>query len=253
MAVEALSAGRRSVPAALAAVAVALQIGYPLTSGASRDRVTVVIVVTFAAASAAHAVLTRGLRVGGAAVVLVAAGGWLAEVVGLHTGVPFGDYRYGSSLGVTLLGVPLVVPLAWTMVAWPAALVARRLVRTPLARVAVGAWALASWDLFLDPQLVAAGGWRWTAPSPHLPGVSSVPLTNYAGWLLVAAVLSAALQWLLRHDAGGPDAVPTALYLWTYAGSIVALAGFLDLAAAAAWGALGMGLVALPLSRSLRR
>ena len=52
----------------------------------------------------------------------------------------------------------------------------------PLARVAVAAAALASWDLFLDPQMVDAGHWRWSDPSPALPGVPTVPLTNYAGW-----------------------------------------------------------------------
>jgi hypothetical protein len=40
----------------------------------------------------------------------------------------------------------------------------------------------------------------------------------------------------------------TAVYLWLYAGWFVALAGFLDLAAAAGWGALGMGAVAVPLA-----
>jgi putative membrane protein len=256
MAVESLGARglrTRSVPALLAAAVVALQIGYPLTSGASRDRLAVGIVVAFAVTSAVHAGLTRGWRAGGGAVVLAGAGGFAAEVIGVHTGYPFGDYAYGSALGPRLLGVPLVVALAWTMLAWPAALVARRMVTRPLARVAVGAWALASWDLFLDPQMVAAGAWRWTDVGPHLPGVGDVPLTNYAGWLLVAVLLSAGLQWRLRHDPGGGDAVPIALYLWTWAGSALALAVFLDRPAAAAWGALGMGLVAVPLLRTLGR
>jgi putative membrane protein len=252
MADDALTARARTVPALLAALVVALQIGYPLASGTTRDRVTVVIVGAFAAASAAHAVTTRGRR-GAAAFGTAAALGFAAEVIGLHTGAPFGEYRYGATLGVRLFGVPLVVALAWAMVAWPAALVARRLVAGRLARVVVGAWALAAWDLFLDPQLVAAGGWHWTDPDPHLPGVPDVPLTNYGGWLLVALVVSAALQWLLRDDRGGADGVPVALYLWTYVGSVVALAGFLHLAGAAGWGAVGMGLVAVPLAGTLRR
>jgi uncharacterized membrane protein len=253
MAADALTVRSRRVPAVLAAAVIALQIGYPLVQGASRDRVTVLIVVTFAAASAVHAIATRGLRVGAAAIAVAAGVGFGAEVLGRHTGVPFGGYTYGPALGTRVFGVPLVVGLAWTMVAWPAALVARRLVRRPPARVAVGAWALASWDLFLDPQLVSAGAWRWDDPTPHLPGVAAVPLTNYAGWLLIATLVSAGVQWLLRHDTGGADAVPLTLYLWTYVGSIVALAGFLDLAAAAAWGALGMGAVAVPLAVRLRR
>jgi putative membrane protein len=44
-----------------------------------------------------------------------------------------------------------------------------------------------------------------------------------------------------------------ALYLWTYVSSILALSAFLSLSAAALWGALGMGLVAVPLAVALVR
>ena len=44
-----------------------------------------------------------------------------------------------------------------------------------------------------------------------------------------------------------------ALYLWTYVSSILALLAFFGLRAAALWGALGMGLVALPLAVTLVR
>jgi putative membrane protein len=52
----------------------------------------------------------------------------------------------------------------------------------------------------------------------------------------------------------GDDTVMVGLYLWLYVGWTIALGAFLGLAAAAGWGALGMGLVAVPLAvRSLRR
>jgi putative membrane protein len=247
---EALRARASAVPAVLAAAVVALQIAYPLVHGPARDHLTVVIVLGLAAAAVAHAGLTRGRRAALAVVLLTAVPGFAVEVLGVHTGVPFGTYAYADSLGPTLFGTPLLIGLAWTMLAWPAAIAARRLVRGRGARVVVGAWALASADLFLDPQLVSSGAWTWRFPSPHLPGVAHVPLTNYAGWLLVALVLSFALQAVAGD---GDDRVAIALYLWLYAGWIVALGVFLDLAAAAAWGALGMGLVAVPLAaRCLR-
>jgi putative membrane protein len=236
-------------PAVLAVAAVALQLAYPLTHDGTRDGLTVAIVLLFACASASHAVITRKAR--GVAVVLVTAlGGFAVEVLGVHTGFPFGEYAYTSSLGPRLFGVPLLLGAAWTMLAWPAALVARRLVASPAARVVTGAWALASWDLFLDPQMVADGHWHWRDTSPHLPGVATVPLTDYAGWLLVCVAISLVLQGILGRF-GGDDAVPVALYLWTYVGSVVALLAFLDLRAAALWGALGMGIVAVPLAATL--
>lgn len=243
----------RVLPALLAAAVVALQIAYPLTHGDLRANLTIVIVVLLAATCVAHAAVTRGAATAVALLLVTAVPGYLVEVLGVHTGFPFGTYSYSARLGARVLGVPPLVGLAWTMLAWPAALAARRLVQHPAARIVVGGWALASADVFLDPQLVASGGWTWRFPSPHLPGVPDVPLANFGGWLLVALVLSAALQWLLRHDSGGRDGVALGLYLWTYAGSVVALGVFLDLRAAAGWGALGMGLVAIPLAWRLSR
>lgn len=251
-------AGRRIVVPVLAIAVPVLagatvlgQVGYPLVHGAARDGLTVSVVLLFAATSLAHAGASRGWRVAALLVLVTAVPGFAFEALGAHTGFPFGQYRYAGSLGVHVWGVPVVIALAWTMFAWPAALVARRLVRSSVARVAVGAWALAAWDLFLDPQMVAAGHWHWLFPSPHLPGVDAVPLTNYAGWLLVAAVISVAVQTMVPAAPDADDRIPLALYLWTWASSVLALAAFLDLGAAALWGGVGMGLVAVALIRAL--
>jgi putative membrane protein len=244
----------RSVPL-LTGLTIAGQIAYPLVHGATRDRLTVAVVLLFAAASLAHAASSRGVRVAVGLLAVTAAPGFVAEVLGVRTGVPFGTYLYADTLGVRLWGVPLVIALAWTMFAWPAALVARRLVRTYPARVVLGAWALASWDLFLDPQMVAAGHWRWRFPDPHLPGVDAVPLTNYLGWLLVAGVVSAGVQAVVgvRETTAGrlDDRWPYALFVWTWLSSALALGAFLHLGAAAAWGFAAMGLVAVPFVRTL--
>jgi uncharacterized membrane protein len=214
------------------------EIGYPLVEGATRARLVVVTVVLGYLISVAHCLATRGWRIAAPLVLVTTGGGLAVEAVGVATGFPFGTYTYGSSLGPLFLGVPLVIPLAWTWMAWPAWVVAGRLV-AGWWRVPVAAVGLASWDLFLDPQMVAERYWTWA-------GTAGVPLTNYLGWLAVALVLMALLGLVDRQRpvAGAPM---YALYLWTYFSGILAHAVFLGLPASAAWGALGMGLVAVPL------
>jgi putative membrane protein len=233
--------------------AVALQICYPLVHESTRDRLTAAVVVTFAMAAALHAAGCIGVARGLTVVAISVGIGFVAEVVGVRSGIPFGSYRYADSLGPRLAGVPIIVGLAWAMMAWPAAVVARRLAQTRISQVVIGAWALASWDLFLDPQMVAAGHWTWREPTAHLPGVPTVPLTNLLGWLVVSAAVSLAGQHIVGSRSVRPDGPMLALYLWTYASSILALIAFLELRAAALWGALGMGLVALPLAVTLVR
>ncbi|MFI5957022.1 carotenoid biosynthesis protein [Cryptosporangium sp. NPDC051539] len=242
----------RRLPAVLVGLTILAQIGYPLVGGSARNGVTVVTVVLGFAAAVTHAAATRGARTAAAVVLVTAGGGLLVEALGTASGFPFGEYSYAGTLGPKVLGVPWVIPLAWTMMAWPAWLVAGRLV-AGWWRVAVAGWALASWDVFLDPQMVDAGHWSWSSSGVALPGVPGIPLTNYVGWVLVAVVMFAALR-LLRVD---PDAEPgtpmLVFYLWTYASSVLAHAAFFGLPASAAWGALAMGTVAVPLAVTLFR
>ncbi|HTF08453.1 MAG TPA: carotenoid biosynthesis protein [Asanoa sp.] len=224
------------------------QICYPLTDGAARAAVTITTVALGYLLSVSHAALTRGLRVATALVLVTTGGGLLVEAFGVAKGVPFGDYAYSAALGPKIAGVPVVIPLAWTWMAWPAWLAAIRLVRHPAARILVAGVGLAAWDVFLDPQMVAEGYWTWSDPSPSLPGVPDVPLGNYAGWLVVAVLMMALFAALAGPTSPGTDAPMYALYLWTYFSNILAHAVFLGLPASAGWGALAMGLVALPLA-----
>jgi uncharacterized membrane protein len=304
----------------LLVVLVLAEIGYPLVSGPTRAALVVVTVVVGFAAVVAHALTTRGVLTAAALLVTTTGGGFAVEALGVATGVPFGDYAYGDALGPRLLGVPLVIALAWTWMAWPAWLAAGTVVRPawlaagtvvrPLAgRVLLAGLGLAAWDLFLDPQMVAERYWQWRQPHPSLPGIPDVPVSNYLGWFGVAVALMAllgiagaaaeraeptlagapggtagaaaepaeptlagapggtagaaaepaepTLAGAPGATAGGPaaramagarDAPMLALYLWTYGSSVLAHAVFLGLPASAGWGALGLGLVALPLA-----
>ncbi len=241
----------RRTPVVLAALTVLLQISYPLTAGVVRDRLTVATVIAFFLASVSHALLHRGAAWAAVLVAVTAGAGLLAEAAGTATGVPFGEYAYADSLGAKVLGVPFVIPLAWTMMAYPCLLVGQRLASTRLGAAAVGGFALASWDLFLDPQMVMAGHWTWTDVELALPGAPGIPVSNYLGWLLVATLMMALLQLLPRRPAD--DRVPAALFLWTYASSVLAFAVFFGRPAVAVVGGVGMGLVAVPYAVSLRR
>jgi putative membrane protein len=238
----------RAVPVALGGATVAAQIAYPLVDGQARTALTMVTVVLFAAASVSHALIWRGARFAATLVAVAAGGGLLVEALGVATGFPFGAYVYTGTLAPKVLGVPWVIPLAWLMMAYPSLLVGRRIARSRTGGALAAALALATWDLYLDPQMVDAGHWLWDGGGPLLLGI---PLTNFAGWLLAALVMMAVLVPRLAAlpDQGVDDRLPLALYLWTWAGSLIAHALFLDLPGSALLGGLGMGLVVAALCR----
>ena len=123
--------------------------------------------------------------------------GLAAEWAGTRTGLPFGAYRYTGLLRPAAGTVPLVVPLAWAAMGLPGYAVGATVARTRAGRIATGAVALTAWDLFLDPQMVRNGFWRWAHPGSY----QGVPLSNFAGWLLVSAALMAVFDGLLRSKS----------------------------------------------------
>ena len=204
---------------------------------------TIASVVLFFLASVTHAWAHRGPRWALTFVIVSTGLAFVAEAVGVRTGVPFGDYSYSSSLGPQLLDVPVVVPLAWTMMAYPVFLAARRLTRRWTA--VVGSIGLAGWDVFLDPQMVADGRWHWSHPTPSLPGIHTVPLTNLAGWLGVAFVMMLVLCVTVPRDRGS-ETMPAVLLFWTFIGSVVGNVFWFGSNAVAVAGGIAMAIVVLP-------
>ncbi|WP_137723865.1 carotenoid biosynthesis protein [Prescottella subtropica] len=250
------------VSAGLAVAAVGAQIVYPLVDGRVRDVVTVAVVVLLAAASVVHATAVRGGRWAAGLVASTAGIGLVSEIVGTATGYPYGCYAYATDrLGWAIADVPAVVPLAWTAGFYPVWCAASLVTRTRVTRIALTTIGVVGWDLYLDPQMVADGQWRWCVADAGLPGIAHIPLTNYAGWLFVAAVMATVVD-RLDTRIGSPtpspvsDAVPLALLLWTWLGSSLAHAVFLDapeLRYSAVYGLFAMGVVGVPLLVRLAR
>ncbi len=167
-----------------------------------------------------------------ATVVVVA---WASEALGSKTGFPFGAYHYTDRLQPQLLGVPLLIPLAWLMMLPPAWAVAQRITgrASGIAFIAVSALAFTAWDLFLDPQMVNWGLWAWDQPGQYF----GIPLINYAGWLLVSGLITALAR---------PPALPARplliVYTLTWLIETVGLILFWALYGPAAVGFVGMGL-----------
>lgn len=117
------------------------------------------------------------LRMGVTAAII----GFCAEVLGVKTGLLFGNYSYGTVLGPTLLGVPIIVGVLWaivTMVLWAQT---ERFAQLGFKRIWVVAAAAVVYDVTLEHFAVRFGLWSWAG---------SIPLSNAAGWFGVSAVIA---------------------------------------------------------------
>lgn len=234
--------GRLSAPVSLTAAAILAQIAWILVPAGSRQTITSAVVALFTAASLSHAFQQNGWTWTWRFAAISGAFGLGIELLGHTTDIPFGPYFYSSELQPQILGVPVIVPLAWIMMAYPCLVLARAV--SARWTVPLAAAGLTAWDLFLDPQMVGEGYWVWESAQPALPGIPGIPLQNYFGWLVGTLVLMAVLDRLPRHHVD--LTVPRVLYGWMWVGGMIANAFFLGRPAVALIGGIGMAVLGIP-------
>jgi uncharacterized membrane protein len=111
-----------------------------------------------------------------------AAIGFIAELIGVRTGFPFGHYQFTGVLGPMVGGVPVAVTGAWMVMF---AYVSQMRVHPALA----AAW-MAAIELIIDPLASNdLGYWQWLQDGPYY----GVPSINFAGWFAVSLIIFYAL------------------------------------------------------------
>jgi putative membrane protein len=112
------------------------------------------------------------------------------ESIGVATGWVYGPYHYTNKLGPLFLDlVPFAIPAAWTMMLYPAYIIASRVTpgtgsrwRWILNLSVAGAFVMTAWDLVMDPVMVAANHWVWEVGGAYF----GVPIHNFVGWWTTA-------------------------------------------------------------------
>ncbi|CAB4672208.1 unannotated protein [freshwater metagenome] len=184
--------------ATVLAIAISLQIAYPLIDGEALRLLTIAVVYWGAGAMLLHAIMAYGSRYAFTYLGFTFFYALLIENIGVATSWPFGEYSYSPDLGLQIFSVPLVVPFAWIMIAHPVLVIARRIAGNWV--FLYGGVAMAAWDLFLDPLMVTSGRWTWKVTGAHVPFQPEIPLSNTFGWLLTGMGLIALLHLMLPRD-----------------------------------------------------
>jgi putative membrane protein len=107
--------------------------------------------------------------------------GFGMEVLGVKTGLIFGEYAYGSSLGWKLFEVPLLIAGNWLLLTYSAGAVLARMKWHWLPKLLIAASLLCALDFLIEPVAMALDFWQWEG------GI--VPMRNYVAWWLLGAVM----------------------------------------------------------------
>lgn len=121
-------------------------------------------------------------------VITTFAAGYLVEVAGVHTGVIFGKYSYGSTLGIKLFDVPLAIGLNWAILIYASGLASDKLPLPKIIKALTGAGIMVILDFLIEPVAIKLDFWSWT--------LDDIPTHNYIAWFLISFVLHLFYQLL---------------------------------------------------------
>lgn len=107
--------------------------------------------------------------------------GFLIEVLGVNTGLIFGNYSYGKTLGIKLFDVPLIIGINWLILVYSVGIISDKLNSSAILKSIVGASMLVTLDFFIEKVAVKYDFWNWN--------LVSVPLQNYIAWFIVSFLL----------------------------------------------------------------
>ena len=127
------------------------------------------------------------------------------ESVSLRTGFPFGHDRFTDLMGPKILGLPVLLALAWVgmgYLSWVVSLAllgdenkplsGRSLVLMPV----VASFVMTSWDLSMEAVWADVDrGWVWRDGGPYF----GVPIGNFLGWFLTAYIFYQLFAFYLRE------------------------------------------------------
>lgn len=110
------------------------------------------------------------------------------EAIGTKTGLLFGSYFYGPSLGFKVFDTPLLIGANWLVLIYSATAIVRSfevLKRwVPFSAAAL----MVLFDVVMEPVAMKTGMWGWA----H----DVIPLRNYLMWFIVSVIIAGMFELL---------------------------------------------------------
>jgi putative membrane protein len=100
------------------------------------------------------------------------------EAIGVATGLVFGYYWYGNTLGFSLFEVPLLIGINWTLIIMGSIIIIKKYSKNIyVISFSTGAVTLL-FDYIMEPVAIRYDYWSWKG--------GTIPLQNYIAWFVIA-------------------------------------------------------------------
>ena len=128
-------------------------------------------------------------------IIIIFLTGFCVEVLGVHTGLIFGKYWYGQTLGTKLFEVPVVIGANWLLLIYCSSVVTFNIfeiftkyfknnfsLNHPFIKALFATILMVFLDYLIEPVAVSLDFWHWE--------FEKIPAQNFQAWFLIAFILN---------------------------------------------------------------
>jgi putative membrane protein len=108
--------------------------------------------------------------------------GFIIELIGVQTGLLFGEYLYASSMGPQLFGTPIIIGATWFAVIAGASNIARYVKGSVMSRAIIAGILAVLMDVLIEQVAVGYNLWQWKS--------GSIPFYNYLCWFIFGSIFA---------------------------------------------------------------
>tara|TARA_Y100000589_G_scaffold275897_1_gene270182 strand:+ start:2122 stop:2754 length:633 start_codon:yes stop_codon:yes gene_type:complete len=116
--------------------------------------------------------------------------GYAVEVLGVTSGILFGEYHYGQTLGWKLMDVPIIMGVNWLVLSFSSLGIIGRLTSNPYLKVIMASLIMVVLDVLIEPIAIKLDFWVWAEVN--------VPVQNYIMWFFSALIINSIVQLLVK-------------------------------------------------------
>ena len=109
-------------------------------------------------------------------------------MIGVNTGLVFGNYIYGKALGIKVLDTPILIGLNWLIMVYCTAAIVNQFNAGSIPKILLGSAMMVGYDLLLEYVAPFMDMWSWDTPYPGIK--------NFVMWFILAIVFHILFQML---------------------------------------------------------
>lgn len=112
---------------------------------------------------------------------------FIIEVIGVNTGIIFGEYKYGDTLGFKMFNTPVIIGLNWLLLTYLASSIMENFDLGRFLKIFTASVLMLLYDVVLENVAPKLNMWEFNN--------SIVPIKNYISWFIIAIIFNTMIQF----------------------------------------------------------